>query len=248
MKRKFVLLSVLFAVSMCTYSCKHEPSSEKQAEQGKKEKTVAQKALDKKAKDSYALILKWGDEYFHNPKLGKNGKSCSVCHEGGKGLNGKAVTYPKYVAKLGKVVQLPHMVNYCYMNALRGKKDMSFDSTKMISILTYISSLKGEAVAAVQSDAVAKAALEKAVKEGDAYFHDDKAGTNGRTCADCHENGKKLHGKAAQFPKYLTMADRVVLLGHMVNYCGYGPLKSKKDVLLATDKMTSIVAYIATFE
>jgi len=248
MKRKIVFLSALLVVSMCVYSCKHEPSKEKQGEEKKKEKTEAQKTLEKKAKDSYALILKWGNEYFHNPKLGKNGKSCSDCHEGGKGLEGKAVTYPKYVAKFGKVVQLPHMVNYCYMNALQGKKDMSFDSTKMISILTYISSLKGEAAAAVSDDAVAKAALEKAVKAGEAYFHDDKAGTNGRTCFDCHENGEKLHGKAAQFPKYLTMADRVVMLGHMVNYCGYGPLKSKKDILLASDKMTNIIAYIAQFK
>jgi len=248
MKRRLVLLIALLSVSMFAYSCKHEPSKEKQGGEEKKAKTAAQKNIEKKAKDSYALILKWGDEYFHNPKLGKNGKSCSSCHEGGSGLEGKALTYPKYVAKFGKVVQLPHMVNYCYMNALKGKKEMSFDSTKMISILTYISSLKGETAAAAPNDAVAKAALEKAVKAGDAYFHDEKAGTNGRTCVDCHDNGEKLHGKAAQFPKYLTMADRVVMLGHMVNYCGYGPLKSKKDVLLASDKMTNIIAYIAQFK
>ncbi len=244
-RKKFGLCFLLFTVLVLCSACKHEKTKQ-QEKQPPKQQTAAQKKLTEAGKKAYAMISKWGKEYFNSPKLGKNGKTCATCHPDGEGIKGAFYTYPKYSKKHKRVIQLPNMVNSCLMDALKGKKELSFDSTKMISILTYISELK-DAGTAMPGDDFAKAELAKAVKKGEAIFHDNKLGSNGRVCADCHEAGEKIKGKAYTFPKYLGMADRVVTLGHMVNYCLYGPLKGKKDILMDTEKMTNIIAYIASF-
>jgi len=244
MNKKIALSVLMLLILFCGYSCKNEKANEQKTLESSK--AAVPKKVSKRAEEAYNLVLKWGEEYFKSPKLGTNGKTCNDCHENGDKLGGVSDTYPKYSEKFGKVIQLPHMVNLCITKALKGKKEISFDSTKMISILTYLSTLKGDAKP--ENNPMAKAALDKAIAMGYKYFHDPKLGSNGRTCSDCHENGEKLHGAAVTFPKYLTMADRVVTLGHMVNYCGYGPLKTKKDILMPSDRMTSMTAYIASFK
>ncbi len=112
---------------------------------------------------------------------------------------------------------------------------------------------KKEAKAKVDPDTE----LAKSVERGFALFNDKKLGTNGKTCNDCHKSGgaqdvkmgdmsiKAFDDLAAQYPKYFMMAEKVLTLDQVVNFCVTMPLKGKA---LAWDdqKLTDLVAYCAS--
>ena len=72
-----------------------------------------------------------GKELFTGKNLGTNGKSCSTCHPGGKGLE-KAAAYDD--EELGSVI------NQCIINPLKGTA-LAPSSSEMKSIIRYIRSL-----------------------------------------------------------------------------------------------------------
>lgn len=94
-----------------------------------------------------------------------------------------------------------------------------------------------------------KKAWKNAVDYGRELFHGTKLGTNGKSCANpsCHENGANLEGVISDYPKYVEMANRVVTLGHMVNFCIYGAVKGKMLDLDST-KLIALQAYIKSLE
>ena len=71
---------------------------------------------------------------------------------------------------------------------------------------------------------------------GKALFNDAKLGTSGKTCNDCHKNGKGLEKAGSRTD-----------LEQMVNNCIAGPLKGTP---LKTDsvEMKSIVLYIKSLK
>lgn len=74
-----------------------------------------------------------GMELFESVKLGKSGKSCSVCHPGGRKLEW-AATYED-----DKIAQ---KINVCIQKALQGKP-LPLDSDDMKSFVLYIKTFAG---------------------------------------------------------------------------------------------------------
>jgi cytochrome c len=72
-----------------------------------------------------------GKELFTGKQLGTNGKSCSTCHPGGKGLE-KAAAYDN--EELGTVI------NQCITKPLKGTS-LAPSSSEMKSMILYIRSL-----------------------------------------------------------------------------------------------------------
>ena len=92
-------------------------------------------------------------------------------------------------------------------------------------------------------------AWKNAVIYGEELFNKKKMGTNGKSCssANCHEDRSRLVGIGAEYPKYSKMANRVVTLGHMINFCIFGALKGKMLDLDST-KLIALKAYISVLK
>ena len=99
--------------------------------------------------------------------------------------------------------------------------------------------------------------LAKSIENGKKLFSDPNLGTNGMSCNTCHLEGGTKEGKmgdktleafdnlAAKYPKYFGMANRVMTLDQVNNWCIVVPLKGKA---LAWDdqKLTDLAAYVAS--
>lgn len=72
-----------------------------------------------------------GEILFTSTTLGSNGKSCSSCHPGGKGL-----------AEIGAYddATLREMINFCIRDALKGKM-FALESQELDSMLLYLRTL-----------------------------------------------------------------------------------------------------------
>jgi cytochrome c len=73
-----------------------------------------------------------GEKLFQSESLGSNGKSCSSCHSGGKGLQ-EISSYDDATLK--------EMINFCIRDALKGEM-IGLDSNEMNSLLSYLRSFK----------------------------------------------------------------------------------------------------------
>jgi cytochrome c553 len=87
------------------------------------------------------------------------------------------------------------------------------------------------------STAVANAAAGPSLERGKALFENDKLGSNGKSCATCHPNGKRLEW-AATFEESR--------LANIVNKCIEQSLKGK-PLDPAADDMRSLLMYLKTF-
>lgn len=81
------------------------------------------------------------------------------------------------------------------------------------------------------------AAAAPSVERGRELFESTQLGTNGRSCASCHQGGKKL-AKAATYDEGE--------LREIVNRCVQGPLEGKA-LDPASAEMKSLVLYLRTF-
>ena len=71
-----------------------------------------------------------GEKLFNSTQLGTNGKSCSGCHAGGKGME-KVAGY--------EADELAGIINQCISKPLKGKP-LADDSADLKSIIMYIKS------------------------------------------------------------------------------------------------------------
>ena len=87
------------------------------------------------------------------------------------------------------------------------------------------------------------------VEYGRELFTGTKLGTNGKSCsnAGCHKDGSRLVGIGKEYPKFVKMDNRVVTLGHMINYCIFGAIKGKMLDLDST-KLIALQAYISVLK
>jgi len=83
-----------------------------------------------------------GKALFNDPKFagGTAGKSCSSCHPDGKGVE-KAAEKKEFGIMGKKQMSLEEAVNFCIMNANKGKA-IDPKSEQMKDIVAYIKSLK----------------------------------------------------------------------------------------------------------
>jgi cytochrome c len=82
-------------------------------------------------------------------------------------------------------------------------------------------------------------AMKASVMNGKALFGDAGLGTNGKTCNDCHTAGGTAEGKMGKmvirpfdevnekYPMYWMMADKVMTLDQVINWCIMTPLEGK---------------------
>lgn len=78
-----------------------------------------------------APSVEQGKTLFSSTSLGTNGKSCSVCHPGGKGLEKSAAANAKALEKI---------VNQCIEKALKGKP-LASGSPELSSLVLYLKTL-----------------------------------------------------------------------------------------------------------
>lgn len=67
-------------------------------------------------------------------------------------------------------------------------------------------------------------------------------GTSGNSCATCHPNGAGL--KKEPFPKYIKMADDILTMDQMINFCMTNPMKGK-PLAWNSQEMTALAAYVS---
>lgn len=145
--------------------------------------------------------------------------------EGKTDLKGVAASYPKYDAKLGRVVTLEGRVQQCAADELRINQQQGMLST--IRIAYYIKSLS--AGMPVKVDISSKPVM-AAYKRGEDLFY-RRAGQFGFSCASCHAPngvmGKKLRGQvpttpfgdAASYPAYMTGRGELTSLQQRFRIC-----------------------------
>ena len=75
--------------------------------------------------------IEQGKKLFSSTSLGTNGKSCSVCHPGGKGLEDVAASNEEALEKT---------VNTCIEKALKGKA-LASGSPELASMVLYLKTL-----------------------------------------------------------------------------------------------------------
>lgn len=83
-----------------------------------------------------------GKELFNDVKFagGTAGKSCNSCHPNGKGLE-KSADKKEFNIMGKKQMGLEEAVNFCIVNALKGKA-ISTKSQEMKNVVAYIKSLR----------------------------------------------------------------------------------------------------------
>lgn len=66
-------------------------------------------------------------------------------------------------------------------------------------------------------------------------------GKSGKSCNTCHPNGALL--KKEPFPKYIGMADDILTMDQMINFCMTNPMKGK-PLAWNSQEMTALAAYV----
>lgn len=102
-----------------------------------------------------------------------------------------------------------------------------------------------------------QAELAKAIEKGKALFNNTKLGKTGTSCNSCHPGGgtsggqvmgmeiPTLKGAAATFPKYKSLAKRVITLSQMDNMFIEMIMKGK-PLELGSDEAVSLAAYVTS--
>jgi len=75
-----------------------------------------------------------GRQLFESKQLGSNGKSCSTCHTGGKGLE-ELASYDDPTLK--------EMINFCIRDALKGSM-LDLQSQELEALLAYLRSFSSK--------------------------------------------------------------------------------------------------------
>ena len=94
-----------------------------------------------------------GKQLFSQPSFGGNGRDCQSCHLSGgttagrlpngkeiPSLNNAAAIFPRYNARMHKVIQLSDQVRSCIANAIQGTPP-DYGSAKLNALVSYVTSL-----------------------------------------------------------------------------------------------------------
>jgi cytochrome c len=102
-----------------------------------------------------------------------------------------------------------------------------------------------------------KAAMEASIMNGKALFGDASLGTNGKTCNDCHTAGGTMEGKMGKmvikpfyevnekYPMYWMMANKVMTLDQVINWCIMTPLQGE-PMKWDDQRLADLAAYCAS--
>jgi len=134
-----------------------------------------------------------------------------------------------------KIARLPlpdiliHLtIKYYIWGGSKMKNNWKCDYKKRAGLILAASALLAYPVLAADAPSV---------ERGKELFNSAKLGTNGKSCATCHPDGKKLQHAAAYNEGEL---------GEVINQCIKNPLKGKPLDVDSID-MKSLIIYIKTF-
>lgn len=90
---------------------------------------------------SKAAAVKLGKKLWNDPRLGKSGLTCGICHIQGFQLNlTKVGPFPHYVGMPNDIVTLDQMINYCMKNPM-ATDPLAWDSVEMTALAAYYKDL-----------------------------------------------------------------------------------------------------------
>ena len=104
-----------------------------------------------------------------------------------------------------------------------------------------------------------EAAMKASIMNGKALFSDAALGTNGKTCNDCHMAGGTMEGKMGKmvvkpfhevnekYPMYWMMANKVMTLDQVINWCIMTPLQGE-PLKWDDQRLADLAAYCASVE
>jgi cytochrome c len=102
-------------------------------------------------------------------------------------------------------------------------------------------------------------AMKASIMNGKALFSDAGLGTNGKTCNDCHMAGgtmegtmgkmviKPFHEVNEKYPMYWMMANKVMTLDQVINWCIMTPLQGE-PLKWDDQRLADLAAYCASVE
>lgn len=112
---------------------------------------------------------------------GKAGKSCQSCHgAAAKGMKGVGAAYPKYDAKVKKLVNLAQRINLCRANNMKAKP-WKWESDQLLGMTAYVKLQSRGMPVNVSIDGPARPFYEKGKK-----FYNQRRGLMDFSCANCH--------------------------------------------------------------
>ena len=260
MMKKF-LLAVLITILLVifTVGCVEEPETETV------ESTTSEPTVDKEAELQKAIDR--GKELFNDPTLGTTGDTCNSCHlNGGKSpnteknigtFNNLNTVYPKYFQMTSKVMTLDQVNNFCVVTPLEGTP-FKWDDQKLTDLTAYVASVES----GVKEVPMTESEMEKyqeSVNRGKALFNDPNLGSTGDSCSTCHlESGTKTNPEkmmgftmkafddiGKDYPKYWPMANKVMTLDQVINFCIITPLEGEA-LDLDDQRLADLGAYITS--
>ncbi len=135
---------------------------------------------------------------------GTAGKSCASCHNAAEtSMKGVGASYPKYDAKIGRVVDIEERINF--ERERMGATPWKWESEPLLAMTVYVKAQSHGMSVAVATDGPAHATWE----QGKA-FYEARRGQLDMACAQCHvqNNDRKLRsetlsqGQINGFPTY----------------------------------------------
>ncbi len=83
---------------------------------------------------------------------------------------------------------------------------------------------------------------ESVLDRGERLWVDSTLGKSGSSCSTCHPGGALLNAKP--YPKYIKMANDILTLDQMINFCMINPMAGR-PLKWNSQKMTGLAAYVA---
>ena len=135
---------------------------------------------------------------------GTAGKSCASCHNAAESsMKGVGAAYPKYDAKLGRVIDIEQRINL--ERERMGAAPWKWESDPLLAMTVYVKNQSHGMPVTVKTDGPAHAAWEQGKT-----FYETRRGQLDMACAQCHvqNNDRKLRsetlsqGQINGFPTY----------------------------------------------
>ncbi|MGB0684490.1 MAG: sulfur oxidation c-type cytochrome SoxA [Magnetovibrionaceae bacterium] len=167
------------------------------------------------------LWVETGQELWETEE-GEAGKACASCHEdAAETMKGVATVYPKYDAKLGKLVNIEQRINMCRTENMKADA-WKWESEQLLGMTTFIRHQSLGMPMNVKVDGEAAPFFEK----GKAFYY-ERRGQLDMACSHCHADhaGEMLRantltqGQGNGFPTYRLKWQKVGSLHRRFRGC-----------------------------
>jgi len=189
---KLLAIAVVLATSMSTLAQVQQTFSDKpdlepsSVRSGSYFLTKSTRQLQQDSFGNPALLwVDQGKALFENDT---SAPSCRSCHA--NGLNGVFANFPKYDAKLSKLMNIESKINQCRVEH-QALPALAYESNALLSLTAYVASQSRDTPFSVQTQNGAKESYDRGRK----YFFTRRGQLN-LACTQCHDDnwGRMLRG------------------------------------------------------